>query len=199
MSSPQPLAGLHPVVAAAASGRLPGWAVAGEERRAHMGRVASLLERWGGELGLVVEQVARWRAAGYLHDALREASPRDLARVFDREPGALPQSAWHGPAAAALLARDGVRDHELLHAIRWHTLGSPGFGSLGRALYAADALEPGRIRRPRWRQTLRSRMPAEMDEVLREIVSNRIGYLLRARRSVHPRTLGFRNSLINGS
>ena len=164
-----------------------------------MDRVASLLERWGGELGLAEEQVVRWRAAGYLHDALREASPRELARVFAREPGGLPQRAWHGPAAAELLGRDGVRDRELLHAIRWHTLGSHGFGSLGRALYAADALEPGRIRRPRWREELRSRMPAAMDEVVREILSSRIGYLLRARQPVHPRTLGFWNSLVNGS
>lgn len=164
-----------------------------------MARVASLLERWGKGLGMGKDQVTRWRAAGYLHDALREAPPQELEPILGRKHRRLPEKAWHGPAAAALLGRDGTRDSELLHAIRWHTLGSRKFGRLGRALYAADALEPGRSRRSRWRGRLRARLPAQMDQVVMEILSNRIGYLLEARHSVHPRTLGFWNSLVDGS
>ena len=190
---------LHPLVAAAAEGNLPDWAVAGEERRAHMTRVARLLERWGLELGLAKDQVARWRAAGHLHDALRDAPPQRLAGTLSRRFRHLPPRAYHGPAAAGLLRREGVRDRELLHAIRWHTLGSRKFRMLGKALCAADALEPGRPRRRAWRKELRSRFTSEVDEVLTEILLHRIDYLLRARQSVHPRTLGFWNSLVNGS
>jgi len=68
----------HPPVSAAAAGRLPRWAAAGEERRAHMARVAALLEAWARDLGLGNRDILRWRAAGYLHDALRDASPRRL-------------------------------------------------------------------------------------------------------------------------
>lgn len=217
----------HPLVAAAAEGRLPGWAVAGEERRAHMARVAALLEGWARDLGLGKRDVLRWRAAGYLHDALRDASPAGLGGLVEGHatgagvplhvvgsgaggaPGRpepldpnilqdLPPHARHGPAAAILLWRDGVEDMELLGAIRWHTLGSAGFGLLGRALYAADYLEPGRPWRQEWRKELRSRVPDELEAVLIEIVTNRIDYLLLAGRPVHPRTAGFRESIVNG-
>lgn len=189
----------HPVVVAAANGVLPDWAVAGEERRAHVARVASLLESWCRELGRGKPDVMRWRAAGFLHDALRDAPPAELAPSLPERIRGLPESAYHGPAAAARLEAAGVDDRELLGAIRWHTLGSPGFGELGKALVAADALEPGRTRRPAWRRELRARAPEELDGVVTEIVASRIGYLLRARSPVHPRTLGFWNSLINGT
>lgn len=141
----------------------------------------------------------RWRAAGFLHDALRDALPGELAPTLSERFRALPESAYHGPAAAARLEAAGVDDRELLAAIRWHTLGSPGFGTLGKALVAADTLEPGRTERPAWRRELRERAPEELDGIVTEIVANRIGYLLHARSPVHPQTLGFWNSLVNAT
>jgi HD superfamily phosphohydrolase YqeK len=38
----------------------------------------------------------------------------------------------------------GVTDGEVLHAIRHHTLGDPGFGPIGLILFVADFCEPGR-------------------------------------------------------
>ncbi len=190
---------LHPVVAAAANGELPDWAVAGHDRRAHMARVASLLESWCREPGRGKRSVVRWRAAGFLHDALRDAPPRELAAFLPGRFLSLPESAYHGPAVAARLEDDGVDDRELLDAVRWHTLGSPRFGTLGKALVAADALEPGRRHRPSWRRELRERAAVDLDGVVTEIVASRIGYLLHARCPVHPRTLGFWNSLLNGT
>ena len=149
-------------------------------------------------MGLGKRQVVRWRAAGHLHDVLRDAPPADLASILPETLRALPETAYHGPAAAVLLAEAGVKDRELLRAIRWHTLGSRKFGVLGKALYAADFLEPGRPRRKRWREGLRARAPRRMDQVVTEIVGSRIDYLLRSELPVHPRTLGFWNSLVNG-
>ena len=190
---------LHPVVAAAARGELPGWAVAGQDRRAHMARVACLMESWCRDLCPGKGRIVRWRAAGFLHDALRDAPPNELVACLPERLRPLPESAYHGPAAAARLEDDGVDDPELLDAIRWHTLGSARFGRLGKALVAADALEPGRTLRPAWRRDLRKRAPGDLTRVVTEIVASRIGYLLRARCPVHPRTLGFWNSLVNGT
>ncbi len=184
----------HPVVAAAARGRLPAWAEASAARRLHMERVANLLERWAEDFGVAGRRL-EWRAAGFLHDALRDAPPSALAA---RLPGLarLPGPTRHGPAAALLLRRDGVRDAELLHAVRWHTLGSRKFGLLGKALYAADFVEPGRPERRCWRDGLRERAPRHVDQVLAEIAASRIDYLLRMERPVHPRTVRFWNSLV---
>ena len=142
---------------------------------------------------------------------LRDVSPAELGSVggaggVRTRPGSLhpcalrdlPPHARHGPAAAILLQKEGVDDPELLHAISWHTLGSEGFGLLGRALYAADCLEPGRPARKEWREELRSLAPGQLEDILIEIVTSRIDYLFLAGRPVHPRTVGFRESIVNG-
>ena len=100
--------------------------------------------------------------------------------------------------AAARLAGDGVEDPELLDAVRYHTLGHPRLGAAGRALYAADFLEPGRDLRNEWRKELRDRMPMHMDAVVQEIVGARITYLIGEGRPVRPETLAFWNSLAEG-
>lgn len=186
---------LHPVVAAAAEGELPPWVAASPRRRRHMARVATLLGRWAADFGVAERRAVAWRAAGHLHDALRDAAPSMLATRFPRT-ASLPGHARHGPAAATLLRREGVNDAELLQAIRWHTLGSRKFGLLGKALYAADFLEPNRSERRRWRASLRLRVPAHTDLVLAEIAASRIKGLLRAGRPVQPRTIRFWNSLV---
>lgn len=189
---------LHPLVRAASEGCLPEWARVGRNRRAHMERVSRLLGRWSRELGLPPRDLLRWRAAGYLHDLLREAPPEHLRSLVPPGFRDLPPSILHGPAAAVRLREEGVDDPELLQAVAFHTLGHPDFGLLGRALYAADFLEPGRSFRSRWRGRLRRRAPAGMDEVLVEILAARMTHLLRERSTVRPETLAFWNALVGG-
>ncbi|HUP51103.1 MAG TPA: HD domain-containing protein [Longimicrobiales bacterium] len=186
----------HALVLAAADGRLPEWAVAGPERRAHMGRVAGLLDAWAEELGLPQADRARWRAAGWLHDALRDEDADALRPLVPERFRSLPGQILHGPAAAACLADEGVTDEELLQAVTFHTIGHAGLGALGRALYAADFLEPGRTFLNEWRGELRSRLPEELDAVLVEIVRARLEHLADRTTSVLPETRDFWNALV---
>lgn len=182
-----------PLVRAAARGELPSWARASEKRRAHMARVASLLGEWAAGLGLSPDEQERWIAAGWLHDVLREA-PHDELRPAVPEPfRALPGKLLHGPAAAERLADEA--DSEFLDAIRYHTLGSPRFGRLGRALFLADFLEPGRTFSPAWTASLRARMPADFDAVLREVVAARIDHVQGSGSVLHPETRAFRDQV----
>ena len=187
---------LHPLVKDASEGKLPKWSSPSAGRKKHMLRVADLMGDWASALGLADEAVHTWRAAGLLHDALREVPPSELAELLPDKHLELPPKAYHGPAAAVRLSKDGVEDKGFLQAIRWHTLGSPKLALIGKALYAADFLEPGRRSRRRWREGLRSRAPRHLNSVLREIVGSRIDYLLRAEMPVPRPTLGFWNSLV---
>jgi HD superfamily phosphohydrolase YqeK len=177
---------LSPVVRAAARGELPQWARASEKRRAHIGRVAALLGEWADALGLPEAERTRWLAAGWLHDVLREADPDELRPLVPEAFRPLPGKLLHGPAAAERLA--GQADAELLDAIRYHTLGSARFGRLGRALYLADFLEPGRRYEPEWTAALRARMPHEMDAVMREVVAARVRHVTESGSTLHPET-----------
>src|SRR5215216_2491941 len=124
------------------SRELPPWAQTSGKRRAHIARVTDLLVQWAGELGVSDDEARLWRDAGLLHDSLRDAPEDELrAIVGDAE---MPVGLLHGPAAAARLERDGETRPELLLAVRWHTVGYPGWGRTGRALFMADFLEPGR-------------------------------------------------------
>ena len=178
--------GLSPTVRAAARGELPEWARASDKRRAHIGRVAALLGEWAQGLGLSADERARWVAAGWLHDVLREAPPEELRPLVPEPFRALPPKLLHGPAAAERLA--GEADDELLDAIRYHTLGSARFGRLGRALYLADFLEPGRRYEPEWTAALRARMPHDLDGVMREVVRARVRHVEESGSVLHPET-----------
>jgi 2-amino-4-hydroxy-6-hydroxymethyldihydropteridine diphosphokinase len=164
-----------------------------------MERVAELLGEWARARGLGVEDQLRWRAAGWLHDALRDAPSEELRPRVRPEDRALPGPVLHGPAAAEALRADGVEDPPLLRAVAWHTLGDPDFDALGRAMYAADFLEPGRDLRNSWRAGLRARMPGELDPVVREVVAARIAHQVGRGGLLQPRTVAFWNLLVTGS
>jgi 2-amino-4-hydroxy-6-hydroxymethyldihydropteridine diphosphokinase len=189
---------LHPILTEASRGELPPWSRASQGRRAHMIRVASLLEGWGRKRGEGEGEVARWKAAGHLHDALRDADPEKLRPLVDEPFRDLPGKALHGPAVAARLRAEGVGDEEFLHALTYHTLGSADFGSLGMALYAADFLEPGRRLREGWRKTLRQRAARDLEGVAKEILSARIGHLLDENRPLRKETVAFWNAMAEG-
>lgn len=190
---------LHPILAAAGRGCLPDWSQAGPERVSHMGRVAALLGDWAAALGCADDEALRWRAAGFLHDVVRDADPDELRAWVAPDLADLPGNIIHGPAAAARLRREGVADEAFLRAVAYHTIGHPELDRLGRSLYAADFLEPGRKLLREWRKELRDRMPGDLGPVLREVAKTRVGRLLEKYSPMPRETFGFWNSLVGDS
>jgi HD superfamily phosphohydrolase YqeK len=188
---------VHDLARDAAAGALPDWAVVGEERLAHIHRVAALMDEWAVALRLDDAERARWRAAAWLHDALRDAADEELRPIVPASLRLLPTPLLHGPAVARRLADEGVHDAALLRAVACHTLGSAEFDLLGRALYAADYLEPGRSFRAGERAAQRARMPHQLNDVLIEIVRARLTHLLDSGSAIRPETLGFWNQLVD--
>lgn len=187
---------VHPIVSDAAEGIFPSWTKAGRRRKRHMERVAALMGEWATERGEGRKTIARWVASGILHDTLREADPIKLRGKVSRRFRDCPGAVLHGPAAARRLQKEGVEDQELLDAIAYHTLGSDALGPLGRALYAADFLEPKRRLRPKWRAKLRERMPTDLDEVVREIVGARILHRVKKGKRLRSETVAMWNQLL---
>ena len=75
-------------------------------------------------------------------------------------------------------------------------MGDTRFGRLGRALYAADFLEPGRAFLPDWRAELRERMPDDFDAVVFDVAATRIRNLIERGSEVLPQTLAFWNMMV---
>jgi len=187
------------LVQEAAAGRLPDWAVAGKRRRAHMHRVAELMGGWARSAGRSEEEVLRWQAAAHLHDVLRGERPEVLRPRVTSKLQDLPGPLLHGPAAARRLEAEGVEDEELLLAVAYHTLGHPGLRRLGRSLYAADFLEPGRDLRNAWRAGLRDRMPEDTEDVVRGVAAARLTHRLEAGGALRRESVAFWNALVEES
>ena len=161
---------------------LPTWAQVTPARRTHVERVVGLLTEWAGAMGVAAQERARWVRAGWLHDALRDAPLGDLMA--------------HGPAAADRAAQEGERDRGVLDAVRFHTIGYAGWDQVGRMLYLADFLEPGRDFDLNGRRELAARVPAERDVVLREVARRRVEWVLRSGWPLAPETAAFWNALV---
>ena len=161
---------------------LPTWAHVTPARRAHVERVAAVLTQWADALRVSETEKDRWLRAAWLHDALRDAP--------------LPDPLAHGPAAADRAAADGERDRGVLDAVRYHTVGHAGWDDVGRMLYLADFLDPGRDFDPAGRRALAARVPADRDAVLREVARRRIEWVVRSGWPLHPDTVAFWNDLV---
>jgi HD superfamily phosphohydrolase YqeK len=172
---------------------LPSWAQVSNKRRAHVERVVALLDRWAVAMELPDDETSRWRAAGALHDALRDA-PEPMLRALTGD-GTSPAELLHGPAAATRAEQDGERRQDVLDAVRYHTIGWPNWERTGRALYLADFLEPGRKFLVSERAELAGRVPADFDSAFRDGVRLRIEWSLEQRGMLFPETVALWNAV----
>jgi HD superfamily phosphohydrolase YqeK len=159
-------------------------------------RVARLLDDWARESGVSGSERERWLRAAYLHDALRDADARELERLAGDAWGGRAPSLRHGPAAARLAAEQGEQDQGVLDAVRYHSVGYAGWEHVGRMLYLADYLEPGREFDQERRRRLAARVPRESAAVLREVAAERLGWVLQSGRRLIPESVDFWNALV---
>ena len=171
----------------AGSIELPPWAVVSPRRRAHIIRVASLLDAWADAIHLDPSARSAWRDAARFHDALRDAPEEELRRLSPDID--LPAPIRHGPAAAARLAADGESRADVLEAVRWHTVGRVEWARTGRALYMADFLEPGRRFDRDVRRAIAAEVPDDFDRAFGRVVRLRIEWTLREGKAIHPETV----------
>lgn len=176
---------------------LPGWARVSALRVSHIERVALLAATWADRMRVSDTETARWLRAVWLHDALRDGDATELERWASDASG--PPSLRHGPASAARAEADGETDRGILDAVRYHSVGFAGWDMVGRVLYCADFLEPGRTFARDWRAGLAARFPHDPQGVLAAVAEERVGHLVRSRWPLIEPTVGFWNTLVASS
>lgn len=174
---------------------LPVWAQVGPKRRGHILRVAALVETWAIAMSRTPDERSRWVRAALGHDAVRDAPPEDLARWADGKWG-IP-ALYHG-AAAAHVARDhGETDPGVLDAMTYHSVGYVGWDEVGRMLFMADCLEPGRKFRRQRRAALAAQVPDDPAGVLAHVVRMRLKWALKHRHPILPEGAEFWNDVLS--
>lgn len=173
---------------------LPDWACVSDKRLAHIQRVTDLLDAWARALDLPRAEASAWHDAGRCHDALRDADEPTL-RALAGDAADFTVEMLHGPAAAERLRRDGETRTDLLDAVRFHTVGSASWGRLGRALYMADYLEPGRKFSRADRAFLAEQVPKDFDATFRQVLRARLEWSLREGMRLYPQAVALWNTV----
>ena len=153
---------------------LPPWAQVSKGRGKHIARVTTLLAEWADAMGLDPDEKQCWIDAGRYHDALRDAPVEELRALAGS--AVAEAELLHGPAVASKLERDGEARRDLLDAIRYHSIGWKDWDRVGKALYMADYLEPGRTFEPERRERLRQMVATDFEGTFREVVRGRMAF-----------------------
>ncbi|MEP7325971.1 MAG: HD domain-containing protein [Gemmatimonadota bacterium] len=172
---------------------IPSWAAMSPERLAHVHRVAQLVSEWAQALDVPDSERNRWLRAVWLHDAMRDATEEELVQWAPSATG--PIALRHGPASAARAKGEGEIDRGVLDAVRYHSIGLAEWDMVGRMLYCADYLEPGRTHDREARAALAERLPKDVSGVLREVTRIRLRRLIDTGWPIPEPTHRFWNSL----
>ena len=167
----------HPAIA-------PALALEKPERREHSFRVAQMACARARSLRIPEEKAL---LAAALHDCAKYvplSSP--LLEGFSC-PENVPSPVLHQYTGAYLAEQHfGIRDREVLDAIRYHTSGRAGMGELEKLVYLSDLLEAGRDFPGV--EALRALFWKDLDECLFESLRHEVEYLNSTGKEVYPLT-----------
>ena len=103
----------------------------------------------------------------------------------------------HGPVGAELLrAEDGLTDHSLFEAVRWHSTAHSSLDDLGKLVFLADKLDPYKASVYSYQAQLYDMALENLDLALLEFLSREMTGRFSRGETVHPASLDARNSLI---
>ncbi len=139
--------------------------------------------------------------AGILHDCMKDLAPDKQLKSMERfgiiltdvEKSA--QKLWHAILGAAYMEKVlGVKDPEILTAVRYHTTGRAGMSLLEKVIFVADFISedrdyPGVDR-------MRKKADADLDSAILEGTAFTIGELLEGGWAVHPDTVALYNETV---
>ena len=136
--------------------------------------------------------VEKARLAGYLHDCAKYLKDDEIVRCCEDAGIGLSETELAAPwiihaVYGAYLAETlyGVKDPEILGAVRWHTTGKPGMSLLEKIIFTADYIEPCRKMLPGLPR-IRGEAFQDLDLAVFHILEDTDSYLNALGRPVDP-------------
>ncbi|MBN2395462.1 MAG: bis(5'-nucleosyl)-tetraphosphatase (symmetrical) YqeK [Candidatus Atribacteria bacterium] len=157
----------------------------------------------------VAEEIARYyhvstekaKVLGLIHDCAKDLTHHDLQDLVKKYHIRLTEiekcipGIWHA-YVGAYLARDifEIDDPEMLQAIKYHSTGSDSLNLLGKIIYIADKIEPGREINSNGK--IRELVWQDIDQAMLELLNSELKYLVSKNEIIHPDTLQCRNEIL---
>lgn len=111
-----------------------------KERLIHTKGVISLSIKYAKKLGVDLNKTV---ISAMLHDVAKYLNPNDYKDF--KMPKGVPNPVKHQYLGAYIAEKElGIKNKEILNAIRYHTSGKPRMSKLGKIIFTADILEEGR-------------------------------------------------------
>ncbi|WP_413362822.1 bis(5'-nucleosyl)-tetraphosphatase (symmetrical) YqeK [Lysinibacillus sp. 3P01SB] len=136
------------------------------------------------------EDTKKAEIAAILHD-LAKYEDEDAMRAIVRENGLdvrlLPWGSeiLHGPIAAYRAEHElGIKDQDILNAMRYHTTGRAGMSRLEQIVYIADMIEPNR--KYPGIELLRQTAEGDLQQAMRACIHHSISFLVTAELPIYP-------------
>lgn len=138
---------------------------------------------------------------GILHDCAKGLTDRELLALAEAN-GLIedPVERWqpdllHAPVGAFLLAREhGVKDEEILNAVKRHTLGEVNMTTMDKIIFLADVIEP--TRKFAGVEDIRFLAERDLDSAMVVAIDMTLRYCIERSRFIHPKTVRVRNQLL---
>ncbi len=141
--------------------------------------------------------------SGIAHDMCKEAGDEKILELASKDGFEITElernhvSLLHGRAAAVFLEDFfDFHDPDVLAAVAWHTFGNTGLCDLGKLLFVADKIEPGRPQSTdEYRDNL---MKKELNDLTLSVLCENIDYLNAHGKAVADISLKMRDELLAG-
>jgi predicted HD superfamily hydrolase involved in NAD metabolism len=145
--------------------------------------------------------IEKVRKAAVLHDIAKNLEIDKIKNILKKSTWEIDSLEWsldsvlHAPAGAEIAKIEfGVGDHEILEAVRYHTLGHPDMGLVAQIIYAADFIEDGRSFESL--KEIQKIVKENLVEGIYLISSSSIEYQLKLDNPIHPYTNNLRNKFL---
>lgn len=142
--------------------------------------------------------------AGLLHDCAKGCNKEEQLGLCEKFGVELDEitlacpAVIHAPLGAEIARREfGIKDEEILDAIRYHTVARAGMTELDKIVYIADMIEP--MRDYDGVDELRGLAYKDLNKAMLEALKQSIRFNLDKNAVIHPNTLEAWNDILKGA